>query len=431
MPRDTDTLADLVARVDLPELVAHLGGVPARGAAGRKAFHCPHPAHDDSAPSFAVRTTTTGRQVYKCYACNAGGDALDLVQWLTGGTKGDAARYLRQWLGIDDTPAGRRRDTRRPAGARVADTRNDTPPATPPPSPRLPADTRRPGDAVADRVLADYCRSRGWPASAVDRFGLSAVVDGAGMVRIRHPFYVPGPDGPVLATWQDRATRAVAKGKYHAAPKRHVPLFGLCDLDRPEVTRAVICEGPPDAITARLVLDDDPTVAAVGVPGASYWQAAYAGMFAGLSVLIVPDADDPGTELAATIANDLKGHAACAHTLTIGGVKDLTEYVAAAGAESMAAIFRDAWSQCRSCAALCRPATTPAEPSRCAVCGADTVPTRNLCLACIAAEGGGRHRWRQCAGCGALALTDTDRRCYLTPDCEGRFAPIQPAGVAS
>lgn len=429
MPHDLAPLSELAAAVDLPALVEHLGAVPGRRPG---LYHCPHPGHPDRHPSFTVFTGSDGRQRARCQSqCQWTGDAIALVQWIHGGTTGDAARYLRQFAGLPDpfgdTP---HRGSAGPLRHRPA-TVPDTPKDTPAPAP-LPSETRTPSAQVAARTLADYCHARGWPADVVHRFGLSVVIDATGRLRIRHPFTVPGMAGPVLATWQDRATWATDTGKYHAAKGRPVPLYGLCDLDRPEVAAVVVCEGPPDTITARVMLDAEPLVAAVGIPGASNWHAAYAPMFAGLCVVLATDADTAGDELAGTVAGDLAGHAGCVHRLAIGTGKDLTDYVNAAGAGHVLGELHRLWDDCPTCATWRTPpatAATPAPVHRCAVCHRPTGPTRALCAGCVSAEANGPHRWRQCTGCGVVVLAPSGRRCYLTPDCAGVLADRIPEGV--
>jgi DNA primase len=73
-----EPLADLMARVDLPELVAESAG-PGRQHGETVTYSGPSPTHNDSTPSFVVRWHN-GRQRYKCFGCTAGGDALDYVQ---------------------------------------------------------------------------------------------------------------------------------------------------------------------------------------------------------------------------------------------------------------------------------------------------------------------------------------------------------------
>jgi DNA primase len=96
----TDSLASLVARVDLAQLVEAYTGTPPRRSGGSFLFSCPNPAHPDRNPSFTVSRDRTGKEWARCQsACAWHGDALDLVKWLRGLDTKEAAQELRDFLG--------------------------------------------------------------------------------------------------------------------------------------------------------------------------------------------------------------------------------------------------------------------------------------------------------------------------------------------
>src|SRR3546814_8347217 len=64
---------------------------------------CRLPGHDDEHPSFSVRSRTNR---FNCFACNRGGDAIDLVRIMEGTDFLGACRWLGGRFGIDDTRSG-------------------------------------------------------------------------------------------------------------------------------------------------------------------------------------------------------------------------------------------------------------------------------------------------------------------------------------
>lgn len=316
-------LSELVARVDLPALVERYAG-QGRHSGGGWLYSCPSLDHPDRHPSFSVRQDRQGKWWWRCHSqCGAGGDALDLLKWLEHVTTAEAARRLRDFLGMPD-------DFTSPLPAKKP---------TPPTSPEPMVDTSTPAPPeIADRILAAYCASRSWPAEVADLFGLEVVLDAHGRPRIRHPFYAPTPAGTVVEWWQDRAWPS-GEPKWKApSGTGHRILHNLCALENENLRGVVICEGPADTITATLALaelEDTSGLCAVGVPGA-HWQSEWADYFTGLEVVLATDADPAGEELASQVAADLAGIAARVSRWRPREENDLTDYCRQHGRQALA-----------------------------------------------------------------------------------------------
>src|SRR6056297_2330733 len=63
------------------------------------------PFHDDRSPSMFV---SPAKQIFKCFACGAGGDALSFVQKYDGVEFPQALEHLAEVAGVQLTPRGRR-----------------------------------------------------------------------------------------------------------------------------------------------------------------------------------------------------------------------------------------------------------------------------------------------------------------------------------
>jgi hypothetical protein len=96
----------------------------------------------------------------------------------------------------------------------------------------------------------------------------------------------------------------------------------------------ILVEGEADAITG-VVLG----LPVVGVPGAGTWKAEWTPRFAGRTVVVIPDNDEPGRKLAAVVVAALAGVAAAVlvHELDHRGVSgfDLTDALVRDGAEAV------------------------------------------------------------------------------------------------
>jgi DNA primase len=281
-------LATLVAQTDLNQLVQRYTSAP-RTSGNVNLYNCPHPSHPDQRPSFSVTTSRSGKQFAKCFSqCDWQGDALEFIKWVENVNTAEGVRKLQELTGQTlPAPALRKHST--------------------PSKPIAPQDnTKRVNGTEAERFLASYLRSRGWPHSVVEAFGLEVVLDGKQELRVRHPYLVPHENGSwVPGYWQDRGSK-FSTIKW-LSPKGSTPvLFNLRSLQVADLEAVVICEGAADTITATLALEGCKLVGVVGVPGASAWQPQWAELLKGLRVLVVADNDPAGEALERAIANTLK-----------------------------------------------------------------------------------------------------------------------------
>lgn len=91
---DQSVLAEIKARIDLPDLIAEYGVDLRRQGANAKAC-CPF--HKEKTPSFSVNGE---KGFYKCFGCGEGGDAITFVQKMEGIPFLEAARKLAERAGI-------------------------------------------------------------------------------------------------------------------------------------------------------------------------------------------------------------------------------------------------------------------------------------------------------------------------------------------
>lgn len=412
MNRRTDyaPLSELVARVDLAELVERYTGTPGKGKDSCWTFPCPNPGHADHSPSFTVRRMPNGRQHARCWSqCDWGGDALELVQWLEGCTVAEAAARLRAHIG--ETEPVTHTMARAP--------KRTTPPEPARPTVHEPDNTGTVPAGTGTRIMRDHLAHRGWPDTVPERFGLTVVLDRFGKPRIRYPFHAWDGATWAVGSWQDRATSPGQKPKYMTPKGAVLPPYNVRALDTVhELAAVVVCEGAPDAITATLALEHRPDMVAIGVPGANNWRAEWAQLLTTPTVVVAADPDRAGENLPAAVLAAL-GRPVVVLNLAGG---DLTEtakrYGLAAVTELLAATVET---------------TEAVEPDNTGTV-TDTgraglaVPiwVRYAALAEL-----GPKRWRRCTVCGEAALTETGSRCYMTPKCAGRFAPITPEAVSA
>jgi len=252
-----DRIPELLERVDLAGLVVRLGGVESNRAG---TFPCLNPGHEDRNPSFTVKD---GR--WKCWsACDAGGDAIDLLVWFRELTKAEAIDELAAIVGLERSDAG--------------------PPTVP-----------------AERdLLVGWCLRRGWGPWVVDECGLSVVADDYGRRRIRFPFRLAGQ----VPYHQDRAVDDDVKLRW-LSPKgaRPVPY----EADRLRLARerghVFVVEGVTDVVA---LVDAYTAPAVVGVPGVAAWRPAWARAFVGLGVYVLADNDQAGERFRARLDDDLR-----------------------------------------------------------------------------------------------------------------------------
>ena len=178
--RPSIDFARVAAEADLPRIVEAVCGPPNRSGK----FHCPR--HDDGSPSLYL---WDGDRRFRCWPCDAQGDALDFLAWTEGLDLVEAARRLDPSLG----PASPTRTDRRP------------PPPRPEPKPTpTPAWHARDWQVAVDGLIAEaesalwsktgrgavaWLRSRGLDPATARRFRLGWL-ELAGWTR-----HVERPDG--------------------------------------------------------------------------------------------------------------------------------------------------------------------------------------------------------------------------------------------
>lgn len=83
----------ILNQISIAEVARYLGvTVPKQGSTT-----CPLPDHEDSNPSFSIFADGSR---WKCYGCNRGGGAIDLVKEFHGGSFIDAKRWLAEASGF-------------------------------------------------------------------------------------------------------------------------------------------------------------------------------------------------------------------------------------------------------------------------------------------------------------------------------------------
>ena len=313
-------LSDLVSQVDLNQLVSRYTG-NGRTSGKVTTYSCPNPAHADTHPSFTVTTNSKGREVAKCFSqCAWQGDALELVKWLEGLSTGEAASWLRRYLGQAERASFVSTPT--------------TPTYIVPPYPGELKSEVLTGES-AERFMKQYLNSRGWPCEVVEKFALSVVLDTSGKARIRHPYFTPTSSGEwVLSYYQDRGDKS-SRVKW-LSPKGSTPqLFNLKSLEADSLEGVVICEGAADTITASLALQGCDYVAVIGVPGVGAWRDEWAHFVNGLRIVVAADNDEAGRTLEQRVKASVKSPV----TYVRATHGDLTEIANEIGLESLRALL--------------------------------------------------------------------------------------------
>ncbi len=298
MTYDLDAVNDAAT----PEVVAGLLRLEGRGSMWR----CP--LHDDRTPSLSLRRQT-GRLLWHCFGCSAGGNAVQLVAKVQGLTLPEAARFLADRLGLVPESSGLHRPTSPSRPARA-----EWPPPYISAEPALVEYARsiwescRPLDAAGRVWLA--ARGIGQWAEAIlrtatDRTAALADVYIAGWVAV--PWIEPEPAGRVVGV---RFRGAFAPGGKKLSPCRPegvrtlVPCPGL--LRRPEAEptgETWLTEGESDAL---VLLDASAGATVWMLPSASGWRAEWCRLLPPSGrVVVALDADEAGEAGAEGIIRDL------------------------------------------------------------------------------------------------------------------------------
>ena len=397
-------LSELIASVDLVALVEQYAGAHKRNGSNRYLFRCPNPAHPDNSPSFSVFTGRNGVQQCGCLSqCGHIGDALNFVKWLRNCDTREAAEELRGFSGV-----ALPRQVKAPS------------------EPRKLRATQPSGLVDDAAALKDYLAARGWALEVAKTFGLQVMRDAYGTKRVRHPFYA-WIEGQLQETgWQARRLDNSKELRWLGEKDTPLPLYNLPALDQDDLTHAVICEGVPDTITATLALSTLPGWACVGVAGANGWREEFAQFFGGLKVVIATDNDAAGEKLNARIAESLGGVASL-----IGAAcptaNDLTDM---AKVQSLEAVHKllTGWDieekhalQSDTRAALIDFDALVRAFARCKVCEHAAEPGARFCNSCKHIEEVSGKLWRVCDTCNTFALTELERKCFMTHKCGGYF----------
>ncbi len=274
---------ELLAAVDLGELLEELAGIERRG----HEFPCPMPTHEQTGrtPPVSLKSDGRGYELWHCHACGVGGTAIDAVMCADGLSAREAIAQLDKRSGQHRRPRSSRQVNRRP-------------PAAPSPAPPGEDELERLRRAMTPDVEARLQALRGWSPEALR--SLSVGYDGQ-----RVTFPVRDAAGAVVGALKyqpDPARRADAPKMLASkgAPRAMFP--------RPEdVPGGVlyVAEGEPDAVTLRSL-----DLAGVGLPGTgkrdpSWWPRLGRQRD---RVVIITDSDDPGRQLAADAARAISPH---------------------------------------------------------------------------------------------------------------------------
>ncbi len=208
----------LLAAVDLEDLWCELVGHRGRGGG----WPCPSPQHAQSGQSPPVSIDPT-KGLWNCHGCDEGGTAIDMLV-LLGADVADAFAELRRRAGQE---------------------RPSQPPERPQKAPRPePAPL---GGTAAEAALTAHLDARSWRRELAEQFGLHAIRDQWGRVRVRYPYRIAGD-----TDWhQDRALGNVSP-KW-LAPPAVTPTLYAADLatalaDAYRTGAVLVLEGPPDLI---------------------------------------------------------------------------------------------------------------------------------------------------------------------------------------
>lgn len=322
---------------DATELLSALGILGDGNARQRQAngwiIRCP--IHNDRTPSLSVQETKDGI-LWKCWGCDAGGDAISLVAAVRGtslrgpgfrDTLLECARMAGLWRIVDELEGRTPLDPETPAPRPVAATpaRPDVPERSYPPKGELDALWGECGAVADDEAAAAYLGGRAIDPDAVDARGLARTLPARGALppwarcargdwreagyRVVVPMYVPGGEMRSVRAWR------VTDGD---GPKRLPPsgckASGLVMADEWAIamlretrapSRVVVVEGESDFLTWG-TRTSDPRTAVLGIVSGS-WTAALAERFpVGARVVVRTDHDSAGNRYAADVIGGLK-----------------------------------------------------------------------------------------------------------------------------
>lgn len=280
------------ARVSISEIIEHFGGLKLDRNGKAK---CPF--HTERTGSLSV---IEKENFFKCFGCDAKGDAIDFVQKIKGIDNKEAIRLVAEFYRLDTAPHGGSSRLDKKASA------SNKPPQTAPHDPtsqitdeqkKLNADYLR--HCSSDRGADDYLKSRGFTDETIKHFCL-------GYNRKRDAAIIPYTDRTLYYT--ARKIHPKSKDDKHLKPKRdefgEAPLFNESALDNEGVV--FIVESQLCAISIAQLGG-----AAVGLGGISYASLLIREIekrdgCKGIVFVLSLDNDDRGREAQAKLAEQMR-----------------------------------------------------------------------------------------------------------------------------
>lgn len=249
----------LLARVPLPDIVGSYTPIKKKGAewVARCCFHSP-----DNTPSLGVYFKAN-KWNYKCFSCGSAGDAID---------------FLREMEGLDFKAAVDRLGGDTQWKARVL------PPTAKPLPERI--TSKPPANVQAPQFRL---RSLGEPVLVFP------IKDTDGSIIAYECRYESEEEGekkkvPLIWSWGARGNESPSWGLGALTAPR--PLYGLHRIGERGGAPICLTEGPKKADSASRLIPQYNCLSLTG--GAEAWAKHDYSPLAGLSVLLIPDADEPG-----------------------------------------------------------------------------------------------------------------------------------------
>ena len=300
-PRLTDSATIEILRRRLPDYLAAVG-VELRRQGARLVGRCPHPAHDDSNPSFAV--FGANHEICGCHPCNNfTGDVFALSQWLgRSGPFPEAVADVADVLGVH-LPQSTAGTATRPATPPQRPAKQPAPPFVLSDADRQKIHTARlafsddfhAGETIIDRIAASLGFNRETLRYA--SWGSSGLGLAEGWLCYAYPqglkWRNPNPDGKPRFRWIVGKPLAPWRMEWVTAGTRTVYLT----------------EGESDCLALIAAgIEADGTAVCVASPGTSFARE-WVPLFAGKRVVICFDLDSAGHAATARVAGILQGTA--------------------------------------------------------------------------------------------------------------------------